>query len=102
LISSVFADSVYWIALISRQDALHDRAMEISKGLRDTLIVTSDMVLVEVLNAFAGRGEYARKSATDSVTKICTNLAVCVVPQTRELFEGAHSLIEGELTRSGA
>jgi uncharacterized protein len=92
LISSVFADSAYWIALISQRDALHDRARKIAEQFGDTLIVTSDMVLVEVLNIFAGQGEHVRRSATGAVTAIRTDSKVCVVPQTRILFEQAHSL----------
>jgi uncharacterized protein len=49
------------------------------------------MVLVEVLNIFAGHGEHVRSSATNAVTAICIDSKVCVVPQTRDLFERARS-----------
>jgi len=97
--SSVFADSAYWIALISQRDALHDRALEMAKKFSGAMIVTSDMVLVEVLNIFASHGEHVRRSATVAVTTICSDLKVCVVPQTRELFDQAHKLYRERLDK---
>jgi len=85
----VYADTSYWIALISERDDLH-RARDIAEQFSDTLIVTSDMVLVEVLNGFSTPA-HVRRSATNSVTEICADEEVCVVPQTRELFDQAHS-----------
>jgi uncharacterized protein len=85
----VFADTTYWIALISRQDHLHGRAQEMAQQFSDTLIVTSDMVLAEVLNALS-RPTHIRRCASEIVSEICADEKVCVVPQTRELFDRAH------------
>jgi predicted nucleic acid-binding protein len=54
--TAVFADTSYWIALLNPQDSLHPKATKLSTFLRRTRILTSEMVLVEFLNDFSGRG----------------------------------------------
>lgn len=49
---TAFADAGYWIALINPDDDLHDRAKSVSASLAPLRIVTSEMVLTEVLNSF--------------------------------------------------
>jgi predicted nucleic acid-binding protein len=53
----VFADAGYWIALLNPKDGLHAKARQVSIALGQVRIVTSEMVLAEVLNAFASKGE---------------------------------------------
>ena len=70
---SVFADAGYWIALLNPRDNLHAKAREVSISLGEFRIVTSEMVLTEVLNAFASRGrccagQYARLSRVSDET----------------------------------
>jgi predicted nucleic acid-binding protein len=86
---AVFADTGYWIAVINPNDSLHARAQLVSRGLGSIRIVTSDMVLVEVLDAFAERGPYLRQIAADAVERIVGNAGVEVAPQTRKLFREA-------------
>jgi predicted nucleic acid-binding protein len=46
---TVFADASYLIALLNPRDGLHDRAVELSQAILPSRIVTSEMVLVEVM-----------------------------------------------------
>ncbi len=48
--STFFADTGYWIALFNPRDALHTKAIFMSKTTQAQLIVTSQMVLTEFLN----------------------------------------------------
>jgi uncharacterized protein len=57
---SLFADTGYWIALINPRDSLHDKAITVGKQLGSSAIVSSDMVLTEVMNMFAERGSHLR------------------------------------------
>ncbi|MGO9258365.1 MAG: hypothetical protein ACLQU1_18920 [Bryobacteraceae bacterium] len=50
----VFADTFYWAALTSTEDAAHERAMDLSRALAPDKIVTTDEVLCEYLAFFAG------------------------------------------------
>lgn len=51
----VFADAGYWIALLNARDGLHAKALEVSATLGRSRIVTSEMVLTEVLNRSPGK-----------------------------------------------
>ncbi len=49
----VFADTGYWVALLGPKDHLHRRAMECATALRRVRIVTTEVVLAELLAALA-------------------------------------------------
>jgi uncharacterized protein len=51
--SEAFADTIYFIAQFNRSDQYHQLALEFSERT-DIQWVTSDWVLLEVANAFAG------------------------------------------------
>jgi len=49
-VNLVFADTVYWVALINPKDEWRNQARSASMLLRDTQIVTTNSILIEVLN----------------------------------------------------
>jgi hypothetical protein len=51
----IFADTGYWVALLNSHDNLHQKALTLSKTVQSAHIVTTEMVLVEVLNDFSDR-----------------------------------------------
>jgi len=83
---SVFADADYWVALLHPVEQLHETAKRMSAQLRPVRIVTSEMVLAEVLNILGKRGEAVRKSACEAVRQMRANPNVTVVPQTSAQF----------------
>jgi uncharacterized protein len=95
----VFADTSYWIATINPRDNLHDRAMAAVNLLWPCKLITSDMVLVEVLNAFAERGDYIRQTAAAAIQAIAEDAGTEVVPQTRRLFQEACALYRQRLDK---
>ena len=82
----VFADTVYWVALISPHDQWRGPALSATSSLDDSQLVTTDSVLIEVLNFFAEHGEEARLRAASVVEEILVNLDVEVVRHTHESF----------------
>jgi uncharacterized protein len=82
----VFADAGYWIALLNPKDSLHAKAKHVSTILGRTRIITSEVVLAEVLNAFANKGEVLRRAACSLVDKIGSNPNAEVVPMTSSAF----------------
>ncbi len=88
----VFADTAYWVALIHPHDQLHGRARKASAALAGARIVTSDWVLIELLNAFAERGPRPRSVVSTAVAILKANPNVMVVPQTPESFTSAFDL----------
>lgn len=96
----VFADTGYWIALISARDDLRESAAEATNNLGDRRLVTSEMVLVEVLNHFARQGDVARKTAAETVVRLRNSPITEVIEQTTGQFESAVSLYLNRLDQS--
>jgi predicted nucleic acid-binding protein len=88
---TVFADANYWIGLFNPNDDLNTAALTASRGLAKTRLVTSEMVLAEVLNGLA---KYAvlRKQTAAAVDAIMADPNTEVVPQSALLFRDALAL----------
>lgn len=92
----VFVDTVYWIATINPKDqwASEARAAKSQLG-QQTLLVTTDEVLAEVLTAFSKTGRKSnhkqdtrlREAVVEAVEKIRANPNVEVIPQSRDSFD---------------
>ena len=89
---TLFVDAVYWIALLNPRDNLHEQAVSLSRSLDQTVLVTTQMVLTELLNAFAERGEPLRRSATELVLRLKQDASVRIVSQTAAQFDEAFQL----------
>ncbi len=85
----VFADAGYWIALWHPRDGLHERALAVADALGSTSLVTTQLVLVEALDAMAGMGEFRRRFAAQMVQSLEDNPGVEIVPQTEAWFRAA-------------
>ena len=96
----VFADTGYWVALLNPHDELHNKATELSKSLNPVHIVTSEMVLTEVLNDFSKRGDYLRQVATKLIESINDNSNVTVVAQTSNQFKQGLKLYKNRLDKN--
>ena len=83
---TLFADAGYWISLLHRHDELHERAKRVSASLGPVKLVTSEMVLTEFLNYFAGRGKGLREMAAAWVEKLLRDPNTLIVPQTSTRF----------------
>jgi hypothetical protein len=86
---TVFADACYWIALVNPNDILHDKALEVSQSLGQYRTVTSEMILVELLNGLSGFGETLRSAAVAIAGKLAEDPNVEIVPQTSLQFRSA-------------
>ena len=87
--SLVFVDTGYWIALIDPRDVLHERVLELAARLVERDMVTTQMVLDEVLASASSRGTHLRTAAADLVLWLVGGSEVDVVPQTDEQFRAA-------------
>lgn len=75
-----------------RNDSLHQKAREASDQLGEEgayQLVTSEMVLSELLSHASSNGEEARIAAARAVRAIRRNTSVLVHAQTSKLFEDA-------------
>jgi len=96
-VSDVFADTHYWIAIINPHDQLHSRAVTVSQSLGTVQLVTTDDVLVEVLNFFAGYGALMRSNAAQAMHSILQNANVEMLSVERDDFSSGLTLYESRL-----
>ncbi|MCY4455777.1 MAG: PIN domain-containing protein [Chloroflexi bacterium] len=85
----MFADTGYWAALQDSRDRLHGTALALTNEIESLRIVTTQMVLVEVLNMFGSRGEQQRRLAREVVERAERSVDVEIVPQTAAQFRAA-------------
>jgi predicted nucleic acid-binding protein len=85
-VRTIFADTFYWAALTSPDDAFYLKALEFSRVLMPDRIVTSAEVLVEYLAFFAKAGRSVRAQAGRLAARLLRDSRVVVVPQSHELF----------------
>ena len=85
----VFADTGYWVALLHTGDQLHERARALAARLGSATIVTTHMVLAELLDHFASRGEQHRHRAVQLVRDLEDRKDVEIIPQTGAQFRAA-------------
>jgi len=85
-VKPVFVDTVYWVALINPNDEWRGPALAATSLLHDAHLVTTDSLLIEVLNFFAEHGDEARLRAVSVVEELLTNAHTEVLPQTHENF----------------
>ena len=90
----VFADTGYWVALLNTHDDLHDKALSLSKAIQPAHIVTSEMVLTEVLNDFSDRGEYFRQVAVKLIRGLYEYPNTTIISQTSAQFKNALDFYE--------
>ncbi|MEB3125058.1 MAG: PIN domain-containing protein [Synechococcales bacterium] len=88
----IFADTGYWVALLNPGDNLHQKAINLAQALQPAYIVTSEMVLTEVLNDFSKRGEYLRDVASELIRDLRSHPNTTIIPQSSQQFEKAFNL----------
>ncbi len=82
----VFVDTAYWVALVNPNDQWRRQALTAGSSLHNVQLVTTDSVLIELLNFFAEHGEEARLRAVSAAEEILINSDTEVVRHTHESF----------------
>ncbi len=82
--NAVFADTFYYLALLSQTDAAHEQAIDLSRSLRSR-IVTTAWVLTELGDALAAPQQ--RGVFLPLLDRLVADLDVTVVPPSEELFQ---------------
>jgi predicted nucleic acid-binding protein len=92
-VKTVFADTGYWVAVLDPKDRLHEKARQASTALGKFRILTTEMVLGELLAALSKVP--LRPFAIRGVEAIRSNPNVEVVPQTSLQFVSAFDSYRG-------
>ena len=82
----IFADSVYWIALINPADQWFENSQIVSATLAETQIITTSEVLTETLNYYAEGGEYKREAVTTLIRSILLNTDIEIIASSQDSF----------------
>ncbi|HEV7397511.1 MAG TPA: hypothetical protein VGN86_13450 [Pyrinomonadaceae bacterium] len=92
--STVFADTLYWIALINSRDQWHQRAVSLNSDLIDARLVTTDSVLTELANFFAEYGDLMRRKVALAIRAVLSDEQVEVLTESRQTFLDGLALYE--------
>lgn len=92
--NAVFVDTLYWVASINPKDQWHEAALQAEDAVRSRPLVTTEAVLVEVLNYFCAYGAEARQKAVRITRSVLTRPDIEVVVQTPDAFSEAVAFYE--------
>ena len=97
--NAVFADTFFWIAFPNVQDQAHERTKAFARSTTLGTICTTEEVLTEYLNYFAGWGLKFRQKASLNVQNILDNPSVRVIAQTSSSFLAGLTLYRARLDK---
>ena len=82
----IFVDALYWVAVINPRDQWHARAVEVANNIEGRVLVTTESVLIELMNFFGEYGPSFRLKAARLVQALLDREDLEVVEQTRATF----------------
>jgi predicted nucleic acid-binding protein len=85
-VRTVFADTVYWVALLMGNDPWAQMAQGVTQTLGEVHLVTTEEILSEFLAAISRAGRTARKIAAERVLDLLHDESVTVYPQSHGSF----------------
>ncbi len=95
----VFADTVYFVALLVRNDALHEIAVGLARRSGENTFVTTYSVLTELLAYVAKRGAHARAEAVGLIDDMQLDPAWTLIRQMPDHLDRAFDLYRRRLDK---
>lgn len=92
MMTEVYADSGYWVALLNPRDQWYEKARLVADQIKGRRIVTSEMVFVEFLNSMSRYGADKRRQSVEAMQRLYDNPNIEVVPQTTAQLKSAAEL----------
>ncbi|HET6401359.1 MAG TPA: PIN domain-containing protein [Candidatus Kapabacteria bacterium] len=91
----IFADTGHWVALLIPEDQLHEAALSFGPKIsEDKRVVTSELVLIELLNYVSAIDPSYRLDAAKIWTWLDSAPSVIIVPTSGDLLKQARTLYE--------
>ena len=91
---TVFADTLYWVTGLNPRDQWHDVLLAAELALGDFQLVTTETVLIEVLNYYCEHTTHLRQASAQLVRKILANPEIEVVAHSEAAFQAGLQLYE--------
>lgn len=96
---TAFVDTQYFVAFFQESDQWHERAVELESQIGGYKFVTTDSVLIEVLNYFAAYGNITRREIIALAADVLADENFQVIEQTRDVFLKALTLYQSRLDK---
>ncbi|MFI5201894.1 MAG: type II toxin-antitoxin system VapC family toxin [Candidatus Kapaibacterium sp.] len=91
----IYADTSYWVALLLPSDDFHEAATAYSDALpQNTRLVTSELVMVELLNFVCDIDPMLRREASTLWHGMMRNPNFEIVATSAALLESAHTMYD--------
>jgi predicted nucleic acid-binding protein len=100
VVGAYFADTFFWVAVAHPRDAFHAHAAAWRRCNAGARLITTQEVLTEVLNWFAGLGAPARLTAAQLIDDVRVDPAIRVLPQSTAGFQSALALYRARLDKA--
>ena len=97
--SAVFVDTLYFVARINKRDQWHEAALALDSVLEDATLVTTESVIIELLNFFAGYPATIKQSAAALTRDLWSSDIVEIIPHNSETLLDALALYEARLDK---
>ncbi len=95
----IFADTFYWAALLNPKDQWHEAAKDAQRKLGRVRLVTTETVLIELLNFFSEYGAEMRQTVVATVRDILVGLDIKYISHSPEIFLDALDFYEKRLDK---
>ena len=95
----VFADTSYWVAISWMDDQWRENAIEASEKIGNAEIVTTEAILIELLNYFSEFRSDVKQKITLAVERILQNENTLVLLHNHEDFLKALELYKSRLDK---
>ena len=82
----IFADTFYWAALLNPRDQWHKNAKTVQENFKGARLVTTETVLIELLNYFSEYGAEMRQLVVDTSRDILVDLEIEYISHSPEIF----------------
>lgn len=96
---TVFADTFYWIALLNSREQWHQRAKDVKADIGAVQIITTESVLIELLNYFCAYGPTMRRMIAKATRILLDSSEIEVLPHTSDTFLSGLTLYEARLDK---
>ncbi len=95
----IFADTFYWTALLNPKDQWYLSVREIQPELANVQLVTTETVLIELLNFYSEYGSEMRQTVVDTARDILIDLDIEYISHSPEIFLEALDFYEKRLDK---
>ena len=94
-----FVDTSHFVAVLHPSDQLHEKALVVERNLIATQLITTDFILVEVLNYFSEFREYFKTRIARAVEAIISDAEIIIIECSHEEFLKGFELYNSRLDK---